>query len=70
MYLGEDFLAWIVLALGAAMAVGTVFALMRPRPVGAAKDEDLDRPPLVRSIVMIVAGTVAAIWSLASLLAG
>lgn len=70
MYLGEDFLAWIVLALGAAMAVGTVFALIRPRPVGAAKEDDLARPPLVRSIVMIVAGTVAAVWSLASLLAG
>ena len=70
MYLGEDFLAWIVLALGAAMAVGTVFALIRPRPVGAVKEDDLARPPLVRSIVMIIAGTVAAVWSLASLLAG
>jgi len=70
MYLGEDFLAWIVLALGAAMAVGTTFALIRPRPVGEAKDSDLERPPLTRSIVMIVAGTVAAIWSLASLLVG
>lgn len=70
MYLGEDFLAWIVLALGAAMSIGTIFALMRPRPVGAAKEGDLTRPPLTRSIVMIVAGTVATVWSLASLLAG
>ena len=70
MYLGEDFLAWIVLALGAAMAIGTTFALIRPRPVGAAKEGDLNRPPLTRSIVMILAGTAAAIWSLASLLAG
>lgn len=70
MYLGEDFLAWIVLALGAAMAIGTTFALIRPRPVGAIKEGDLKRPPLTRSIVMILAGTAAAIWSLASLLAG
>ena len=27
---GADFLAWIVLALGGAMAVGSVMALIRP----------------------------------------
>ena len=68
--LGEDFLGWIVLALGAAMAAGHIFALAKPRPVGAAKEGDLERPPMLRSIIMIVAGTVAAIWALASLLAG
>ena len=65
--LGEDFLGWIVLALGAAMAIGHIFALAKPRPV---KEGDLNRPPLLRSIIMIVAGTVAAVWALASLLAG
>lgn len=70
MILGEDFLGWIVLALGAAMSVGHIFALAKPRPVKTAKDGDLERPPLVRSIIMIVAGTVAAIWALASLLSG
>jgi len=70
MLLGEDFLGWIVLALGSAMSAGTLFALLRPRPVGVAKEGDLKRPPIFRSIVMVVVGTVAAIWALASLVAG
>jgi hypothetical protein len=63
--LGDDLLPWIVLALGAALAVGTAAALLRPRedPEG----NDLPRPPLARSVVMIVLGGVAAVWGLASL---
>lgn len=64
-FLGEDLLAWLVLALGGALAVGTTLALVRPRPEG--KDGELERPPLARSVVMIVLGTVAALWGLASL---
>ncbi len=67
MFLGEDLLAWLVLAIGAAMAVGTILALVRPRPDG--DDQDLARPPLGRSLVMIAIGTIAAIWGLASLVA-
>lgn len=62
--LGEDFLPWMVLALGAALVVGNVAALLRP-PQGRDASE---RPPLVRSVVMIVVGAVAAVWGLASLL--
>jgi hypothetical protein len=65
-FLGEDLLAWLVLAIGGALAVGTVLALVRPRPDG--KEGELERPPLPRSIVMIVVGTVAAVWGLASIL--
>lgn len=68
MFLGEDLLPLIVLALGAAMAIGTLLALVRPP---ARPDEgDLTRAPLVRSIVFIAVGVVAAIWAVASLLAG
>jgi hypothetical protein len=67
MFLGEDLLPWMVLALGAALAGGTLLALVRPRPEG--KEGELDRPPLGRSLVMIALGTIAAIWGLASLLA-
>ncbi|MDZ7734356.1 MAG: hypothetical protein U5R31_15930 [Acidimicrobiia bacterium] len=42
-FLGENLLAWLVLALGAALAVGTAVALVRPSPDPAAGD--LDRPP-------------------------
>lgn len=63
--LGDDLLAWIVLAIGGALAVGTALALVRPRqdPDG----NDLARPPVARSVVMISIGGVAAIWALASL---
>ena len=63
--LGDDLLPWIVLAIGAALALGTAAALVRPRE--DAEGNDLARPPLARSIAMIVLGGVAAIWGLASL---
>jgi hypothetical protein len=66
MFLGEDLLPWLVLAIGAALAVGTILALIRPRPEG--KEGELERPPLGRSLLMIAVGTIAAVWGLASLL--
>jgi len=68
MFLGEDLLAYLVLALGAAMALGSLAALVRP-PV-APKEGELARAPLARSVVMIALGTLAAVWALASLLTG
>ena len=66
MFLGDDLLAWLTLAIGGALAVGTFLALVRPP---AAPDEnDLARPPVARSVVMIALGSLAAIWGLASLL--
>ena len=67
MFLGEDLLAWLVLALGSAMAVGNGLALARP-PSKHRRDDALDRAPLGRSIVSIVVGVVAAIWGLATLI--
>jgi len=67
MFLGEDLLAWLVLALGSAMTVGTALALLRPRPDAGDESTDLSRPPLGRSLVMIAVGAVAALWALASL---
>lgn len=64
LFLGDDFFPWMVLALGAAMVVGNVLALVRPpadRPGGP--------PPVGRAAVFIVLGAVGAIWGLASLLA-
>jgi hypothetical protein len=65
MFLGDDLLAWLVLAIGSALAVGTTLAFVRPRPEG--KEGELARPPLGRSLLMIAVGTVAALWGLASL---
>ncbi len=65
--LGDNLLPSIVLAIGGALFVGTLLAMFRPRqdPEG----NDLERPPLARSIVMLVIGGVAAAWGLASILA-
>jgi hypothetical protein len=68
MLLGDDLLPLLVLALGAAMAVGSALALVRPPQ--QRREGDLERAPLGRSVVMIVVGTVAALWALASLVAG
>jgi hypothetical protein len=68
MFLGEDLLPLLVLALGAAMVVGNGLALLRPpsRP----KEGDLERAPIGRSVVMVGVGVLAGVWALASLLTG
>lgn len=67
-FLGDDLLAWLVLALGGALAVGTALALARP-PAQQAEG-NLERPPLARSLVMIAVGGLSALWALGSLVAG
>ena len=68
-FLGEDIMAWLVLAIGGAMAVGNLMAIVRP-PEARRDDDDLERAPVARSIVFIVVGVVAAMWALGSLLTG
>ncbi|MDG1368556.1 MAG: hypothetical protein P8I99_01605 [Acidimicrobiales bacterium] len=68
MFLGEDLLAWLVLAVGAAMAAGNGLALFRP-PEQRSNDDDLAQAPVGRAVVYIVIGVVAAIWGLATLIA-
>lgn len=68
MFLGDDLLVWLTLAFGAAMAVGNGLALFKPRTNVA--DDEVERPPLGRSLVMILIGTVAAVWALVSLISG
>lgn len=68
LFLGDDLLPWLLLAFGAALVVGNLAAFVRPpRPSDDATDP-LPRPPLGRSLVLILLGTVAAVWALASLL--
>ena len=64
-FLGADLLAWLVLAIGAALVVGNGLALFRPpeRP----QDGALERAPLSRTVVQIVIGALAALWALATL---
>jgi hypothetical protein len=67
-FLGEDLLAWLVLALGSAMAVGSLTALVRPP--SKPREGELAHAPVARSVLMILVGTIAAIWALASLVSG
>ena len=64
MFLGDDLLAWLVLALGGALFAGNLLALVKPPP---PKEGDLVKAPIGRSILMGVIGLVAAVWALASL---
>ena len=68
-FLGEDLLAYLVLALGAALLVGNLAAIVRP-PDRARKESDLERAPIGRSVAMAALGLVAAVWALASLISG
>jgi hypothetical protein len=65
MFLGEDILVWLVLALGGAMFVGNVLAVIKP-PTKVAEGS-LSRAPRSRSLAMAAVGLVAALWALLSL---
>ena len=65
MFLGDDLLKWLVLALGGALFAGNILAIIKPPP--RAKEGDLPRAPVSRSVFMAGMGLLAAIWALASL---
>lgn len=68
-FLGEDLLAWLLLAFGGALFVGNLMAVVRP-PERQLDDTNLERAPVARSLVFAGLGLVAAIWALASLVSG
>ncbi|MGB5760156.1 MAG: hypothetical protein WBM50_24790 [Acidimicrobiales bacterium] len=67
MFLGENLLPLLTLAVGGGLAVGTLGAMVRPR--SEHKEGELERPPLGRSLIQIAIGLTVSIWALASLLA-
>ena len=67
MFLGDDLLAYLLLAFGGAMLVGNLMAVVRPPPRMKAQGQTA---PVGRSIVMAGLGAIAAGWALASLLSG
>jgi len=66
MFLGEDLLGYLVLALGGALCVGNILAIVKPPP-RPKSEEDLPRAPIVRTVTMALIGAIAAAWALASL---
>ncbi len=69
MFLGENLIIYLVLALGGALAVGNILALVKP-PEEPKVDGDLASAPKARSLTMAIIGSIAALWSIVSLITG
>ena len=75
MFLGDNLIVYLVLALGGALAVGNIAAIVRPprkddKPTVKNDDNestDLAKAPILRSLVMAIIGATAAVWAIASL---
>jgi len=68
----DEVLRELLVAMGAALFVGNLMALLRrraPAPVGEDGDV-LPRAPVGRTVAYMVMGFVVALWGLASLLVG
>ena len=69
MFLGEDLLAYLVLAVGGALFVGNLLAVVKP-PARQLDETNLERAPVARSLIFAGLGLIAALWALASLVSG
>ena len=76
---GPDIITFLLLALGGALAVGNLAALINPdgprqrrqgMPAPPGAPDEQARPKVGRSLVMIAVGLVIVIWAIASLLGG
>lgn len=67
LFLGENLLPMLALAFGGALVVGPGLALVKP-PENRKHDTDLEKPPLVRTLVFMALGALMVVWALASLL--
>jgi hypothetical protein len=69
MFLGENLIVYLVLALGGALAVGNILAMVKP-PEKPQGENDLQVAPKARSLGMAFIGIIAALWSIVSLIKG
>ena len=67
-FLGDDLIVYLVLAMGAALFVGNLAAVIRPPQRDDRAEGSLDQAPVTRSLVMAGIGLVAAVWALVSLI--
>ncbi len=66
MFLGKDLIVWLLLALGGALFIGNVMAVVRP-PEAARAEGDLEQAPRIRSLTMAAIGFVVALAAVAAL---
>lgn len=66
LFLGENLLTWLTLAFGGALVAGNGLALIKP-PDATRADGELERPPLIRTIIFVVVGLIMSVWAVASL---
>ena len=66
MFLGPDLIPFLLLALGAALVVGNGLAMIKPR-VEPRTENELNRAPIGRSLLMVGIGMIVSIWALATL---
>jgi hypothetical protein len=72
----DEVLRELLVAMGAALFLGNLMALLRrraPAPAAEATDSDghaLQQAPLARTVTYLLIGFVVALWGLASLVAG
>ena len=64
--LGDNLLPLLLLAMGGALAVGNILAVVRPP--SRQRDGDLPRAPVARSLFMAAIGLLASVWAIASML--
>jgi hypothetical protein len=64
--LGDNLLPLLLLAMGGALAVGNILAVVRPPT--RQRDGDLPRAPIARSLFMAAIGLLASVWAIASML--
>ena len=69
----DEVLRELLVAMGAALFVGNLMALLRRRRAPVAVSEDghtLPQAPVARTVTYLVIGFVVALWGIASLVAG
>lgn len=69
MFLGDDLLAFLALALGGALFAGNLIAVIKP-PERQREEGNLERAPIGRSLLYAGLGFIVALWALATLVSG
>lgn len=67
MFFGKDLIVWLLLALGGALFVGNVMAVIRP-PEATRAEGDLEQAPRIRSLTMAAIGFVVSLAAIAALI--